>query len=166
MNTPVDRDRGANSKSRAADETSSKERPPMDAWAPSQMITAIPDTDGMRFRWVREYVNGVEDARNVQQHLAEGYARVRQSELPAGAYCEEDRKGDGYARWGGLILMRLPVEFAQQRQAYYQKRSREASNSADVLQGIAGKDAVKEDRGTRALDGAEAGRALASMSKA
>ena len=77
----------------------------------------------------------------------------------------DEDKGDGYARPGGLILMRLPEAFAQQRQQHYLGRSKEAVRGANELQGLAGRDAVEEDRGTRTLDGREAGQALATMSQ-
>ena len=161
--TETSRTRAADS--RDVDNTSNRERPPMDAWAPSTMITQIPDVGGYRHKWVRENVNGTEDPRNIQMHIAEGYERVKAENLPEGAYCEEDTKGDGCARWGGLLLMRLPIEFANQRQQHYLDQSQKASDAVDVLQGVAGKDAVREDRGTRSFEGADAAQQLATMSK-
>lgn len=153
------------SQGRAADETSIKERPAMDAWSPATMISAIPDSGGYRHKWVREHVNGSSDPRNVQMHISEGYERVTIENMPEGAYCEEDMKGDGLARWGGLLLMKIPLEFAEQRKAYYQDKAVNARVGVDALQGIAREDAVVENRGSRMLEGAEAGHQLASMSK-
>ena len=136
----------------------------MDRWSPANVLETPPNTGEYRFRWVAEYVNGAHTPRNVQMKLREGYERVRMSELPEDFLVDEDR-GDGYARTGGLILMRLPEKFAQQRQEHYLRRSMDAVRGANELQGVAGRDAVEEDRGTRTLDGVEAGQALASMSQ-
>lgn len=136
----------------------------MDRWSPANVLETPSHTGEYRFRWIAEYVNGTHVPRNVQMALREGYERVRISELPEDFLVDEDR-GDGYARTGGLILMRLPEAFARQRQEHYLKKSKAAVAGANELQGIAGRDAVEEDRGTRTLDGAAAGQALARMSQ-
>jgi len=136
----------------------------MDRWSPANVLETPPAVGEWRFRWVAEYVNGTHTPRNVQMALREGYERVTIDALPEDFLVDEDR-GDGYARTGGLILMRLPEAFAQQRQQHYLKRSQNAVQGANELQGLAGRDAVSEDRGTRSLQGAEAGQALASMSQ-
>ena len=160
-----ERERTAAGKSRAQDDTRTYERPKMDAWSPASALD-MPESHGdYRFRWIAEYVNGVHTPRNVQSAIREGYERVRTSELPEDFIVDEDVKGDGYARTGGLILMRLPETFAKQRQDYYLSRSKDALAGANTLQGIAGKNAVYEDRGTRTLSGADAGAALKSMSR-
>jgi hypothetical protein len=97
----------------------------------------------------------------------EGWQRVNISEVPETFLMavDENTKNDQFCRTGGLILMRLPRKFAEQRQNYYKSRRQERAFAADVLQGVAGADAVQEDRGSRNLDGAEAGRALRDMSR-
>jgi hypothetical protein len=136
----------------------------MDRWSPANVLETPPNTNEYRYRWVAEYVNGAHIPRNVQMALREGYVRVGISELPEDFLVDED-KGDGAARTGGLMLMRLPEAFAQQREQHYLKKSQSAVNGANELQGVAGNNSVTEDRGTRTLDGAAAGQALASMSQ-
>jgi hypothetical protein len=165
MSERDERERTAATKSRAADDTRTLERPKMDAWSPASALEMPTGGGDYRFRWIAEYVNGVHTPRNVQTAIREGYERVRITELPDDFIVDEDVKGDGYARTGGLILMRLPETFALQRERYYSGRSKEALEGANVLQGIAGKNAVYEDRGTRTLSGADAGAALKSMSR-
>ena len=159
-----DAERTRSADSRAVDATSARERPPMDRWSPANVLETPPATGEYRYRWVAEYVNGSHIPRNVQMALREGYERVRIDALPEEFLVDEDR-GDGFARTGGLILMRLPEAFAQQRQQHYLGRSKDSVRGANELQGLAGRDAVEEDRGTRTLDGREAGQALASMSQ-
>lgn len=164
MSTRSDRERTAANKSRAHDETARQERPPLDHWAPSNTLQVPPNTGEYRYRWIAEYVNGQHMPRNVSSALREGYQRVMISELPEDFIVDEDERGDGFARTGGLILMRLPETFAKQREAYYLKRSGEALKGANLLQGVAGRNAVYEDRGTRTLSGADASAAIRNMS--
>lgn len=159
-----DAERTRSADSRAMDSTATKERPPMDRWSPANVLETPPQAGEYRFRWIAEYVNGTHVPRNVQMALREGYERVKIDALPEDFLVDEDR-GDGYARTGGLILMRLPEHFAKQREEHYLNRSKSAVNGANELQGLAGHNAVAEDRGTRSLQGAEAGQALASMSQ-
>lgn len=161
---PREREGQILTRSRVMDDTKRLERQSMDYYAPPNQLRT-PDDPEYHFRWIAEHVNGQHMPRNVQMRLQEGYIRVRMDELPEDFMVDEDVKGDGYARTGGLILMRLPVSRKLQRDAYYARKSKERANSVDKLQGIAGRNAVREDRGSRSLTGAEAGRALANMSQ-
>lgn len=161
---PREREGQILTRSRVMDDTKRLERQSMDYYAPPNQLRT-PDDPEYHFRWIAEHVNGQHMPRNVQMRLQEGYIRVRMDELPEDFMVDEDVKGDGYARTGGLILMRLPVSRKLQRDAYYARKSKERANSVDELQGIAGRNAVRKDRGSRSLTGAEAGRALANMSQ-
>lgn len=161
---PREREGQILTRSRVMDDTKRLERQSMDYYAPPNQLRT-PDDPEYHFRWIAEHVNGQHMPRNVQMRLQEGYIRVRMDELPEDFMVDEDVKGDGYARTGGLILMRLPDSRKLQRDAYYARKSKERANSVDELQGIAGRNAVREDRGSRSLTGAEAGRALANMSQ-
>lgn len=161
---PREREGQILTRSRVMDDTKRLERQSMDYYAPPNQLRT-PDDPEYHFLWIAEHVNGQHMPRNVQMRLQEGYIRVRMDELPEDFMVDEDVKGDGYARTGGLILMRLPVSRKLQRDAYYARKSKERANSVDELQGIAGRNAVREDRGSRSLTGAEAGRALANMSQ-
>jgi hypothetical protein len=158
-----DADRAPSARSRAKDDTRQRARPPIDRWSPSTALET-PKDPAYAFRWVAEYVNGVQNVRAVHMKIREGYERVRITELPEDFLLfEEDERGDGFCRYGGLILMRLPIELYWQRQSYFLSRSAEALRSANELQGVAGRDAVEEDRGTRTLMGEDSARALRAM---
>lgn len=161
---PREREAHITTRSRVMDDTARFERQSMDFYAPPNQLR-VPTDPEYHYRWIAEHVNGQQMPRNVQMRLQEGYIRVRMDELPEDFMVDEDLKGDGYARTSGLILMRLPVARKAARDAYYTKKSRERASSVDELQGVAGKNAVREDRGSRSLTGAEAGRALANMSQ-
>lgn len=162
-----DADRASTAQSRAFDETDTMNRPFMDNWSPPNALEVPPDNADYTYRWVREYVNGQADHRNVQMRLREGYVRVNISELPDTllSAVDEDVRGDGVARTGGLILMKLPLKFAEQRRRFYRRRAQSASQAADELQGVAGSNFVREDRGSRSIEGSDAGRFLQQMSQ-
>ena len=162
-----DKSRATSAKTRASDETAKQATPQMDRWSPPSMLELPPDTGDYVFRWIRYEVNGHPDSRNVQMRLREGWQRVNISEVPETFLMavDENASNDNYCRTGGLILMRLPRKFAEQRQAYYRDRRKERAFAADMLQGVAGANSVQEDRGSRSLDGAEASRALQQMSR-
>lgn len=157
-----ERDAEVNKRSRAYDDTRVLETASMDAYKPPNVLEVPKDPD-YHYRWIAEFVNGQQTPRNVQQRIREGYHRVQIADLPEDFIVDEDMRGDGFARSSGLILMRVSKTARAQRDRYYRQRSEERLNAADELQGVAGKNAVREDRGTRTLTGAEAGRALASF---
>lgn len=161
-------DRTSVAKDRASEERVMMERPSIDQWSPATALETPPPTGGFSYRWIAESVNGEPTPRNVQMAIREGYVRVSITELmenhPEFIACvEEDVRGDGMARTGGLILMRMPEEFAIQRRAHYNRQSSEASRAANTLQGIAQQDQVVEDR-SRRLTGAQAARNAAGTS--
>ena len=162
---PTEQSRASSSKSREADATENMEREDLNYYAPPSQIK-LPESDPhWVYRWITEYVNGVYTPQRLNRARAEGYQFVRVDDLPEGFYVDEDHKGDGLARYGGLVLARLPRQKAEARRRYYQARSQESLRGANQLQGIAGKDTVEENRGTRTLDGRAAGEALRSMTQ-
>jgi hypothetical protein len=165
MSNRDDKSRSAATKGREVDETKVMERPAMDRWSPAAVLEMPKIAGEFRLRWIAEHVNGIHVPRNVQSALKEGYARVNMSEFLEEFVCDEDTDGRGYARNGGFILMKLPEAFAQQREAHYARKSKEGLNGANVLQGVAGSNAVFEDRGTKTLSGADAGAAMQQMSR-
>lgn len=157
------RGRTQNDRTRASDATEVLERDSLDFYAPPSQLE-VPQSQEYVYRWVAEFVNGQHMPRNVQMRLREGYTRVMISELPEDFLVDEDR-GDQVARTGGLMLMRMHWRKHRARTNYYRKQSIDRLASANELQGVAGNDSVMEDRGTRTLMGADAGRALAQMAR-
>lgn len=162
---PTDQSRSSASLSREADESSRFEHPDLDHWAPPSQLSLPPNDHQFVYRWVSEYVNGQYMSNRLNAARREGYSFVKMDELPEGFIVDEDTKGDGLARVGGLLMAKLPRRFAEQRKAYYSRRSAEMLAGADQLQGVAGANAVRENRGTRSLDGRAAGEALRSMAR-
>jgi len=134
------------------------ERPSIEAeWSPATALETPPKKDGFTYRWIAEYVNGVHTPRNVQMAIREKYSRVRIEHLPDDFIVDEDSRGDGNARTGGLLLMIIPDEVAAARKNFYRKRSREGAAAANTLQGIKTEDSVINDS-SRRLTGTEIAR--------
>ena len=157
-------DRSAGAKSRAHDKSESKDRPDTYQYTPAAQLSTPVDPD-YQYRWCAEYVNGEYRAATIQRHMHDGYQRVMVDQLPEGFILFDPRDEEGATRYGGLILMRCPRFKHNARQAYFEKQSRSRLTAANELQGIAGRDAVEEDRGTRALTGEDAARALQNMNQ-
>lgn len=160
---PRERDDVHVTMSRKADDSRFLNRLAIDHYAPPSQLE-VPEDGEYSYRWVAEYVNGSHMPRGVNERMREGYVRVTAESLPEDFLVDEDTFNDGYARTSGLILMRIPMERKLMRDRYYANLSQERLGQANELQGIAGRDSVKEDRGSRSLTGAEAGRALHTMS--
>jgi hypothetical protein len=106
-------------KTSRADQTRTKsERPKV--WVPPSSLDAPPAPDGFRYRWIRAESVGFQDTKNVSSRIREGYELVRADEVEnASDYpVVDDGKYKGVIGVGGLLLAKVPIEIAQQRQQY------------------------------------------------
>ena len=117
--------------SRANQTRSKSERPKV--WVPPSSLDAPPAPDGFRYRWIRAEVVGYQDTKNVTSRLREGYELVRAEEVEnASDYpVVEDGKYKGVIGVGGLLLAKVPVEIAKQRQEYMTQRHEERNEAVD-----------------------------------
>ena len=117
--------------SRANQPRSTSERPKV--WVPPSSLDAPPAPDGFRYRWIRAEVVGFQDTKNITGRIREGYELVRAEEVEnASDYpVLEDGKYKGVIGVGGLLLAKVPVEIAQQRQAYMANRHEERSEAVN-----------------------------------
>ena len=76
---------------------------------------------------------GFQDTKNVTGRLREGYELVRSEEIEnASDYpVVEDGKYKGIVGVGGLLLAKVPVEIAKQRQEYMARRHSERSEAVE-----------------------------------
>ena len=144
-----------NKTSRASQTRSKSERPKV--WVPPSSLDAPPAPDGFRYRWIRAEVVGFQDTKNVTSRLREGYELVRAEEVEtAGDYPDlEDGKYKGVIGVGGLLLAKVPVEIAEQRQAYMTKRHAERSDAVenDLMKEQDKRMPINVDRQTRVTFG-------------
>ena len=115
--------------SRANQTRSKSERPKV--WVPPSSLDAPPAPDGFRYRWIRAEVQGFQDTTNITSRQREGYELVRAEEVEnASDYPVLDEgRYKGVIGVGGLLLAKVPVEIAQQRQEYMTNRHKERSEA-------------------------------------
>ena len=102
-------------------------------WMPPQLLPDPNPEPGYAFRWIRISTLGNADALNVSSKFREGWEPVKASEHPEihlMSSGEKSRFPDSI-EIGGLILCKTPVEFTQQRDAYYQKQTDSQMASVD-----------------------------------
>ena len=115
--------------SRASQTRSKSARPKV--WVPPSSLDAPPAPDGFRYRWIRAEVQGYQDTTNITSRQREGYELVRAEEVEnASDYPVLDEgKYKGVIGVGGLLLAKVPIEIAKQRQEYMTKRHEERSEA-------------------------------------
>ena len=117
--------------SRASQTRSKVERPKV--WVPPSSLDAPPAPDGFRYRWIRAEVQGFQDTTNITSRQREGYELVRAEEVEnASDYpVLEEGKYKGVIGVGGLLLAKVPVEIAKQRQEYMTNRHQDRSDAVE-----------------------------------
>ena len=117
--------------SRANQTRSKSERPKV--WVPPSSLDAPPAPDGFRYRWIRAESVGFQDTKHISGRIREGYELVRAEEVEnASDYPVLDEgRYKGVIGVGGLLLAKVPIEIAKQRQAYMTSRHQERSDAVE-----------------------------------
>ena len=141
--------------SRANQTRSKSERPKV--WVPPSSLDAPPAPDGFRYRWIRAEVQGYQDTTNITSRQREGYELVRAEEVEnASDYpVLEEGRYKGVIGVGGLLLAKVPIEIAKQRQEYMTKRHEERSEavSNDLMKEQDSRMPINVDRQSRVTFG-------------
>ena len=119
-------------KTSRADQTRTKsERPKV--WVPPSSLDAPPAPDGFRYRWIRAESVGFQDTKNISSRIREGYELVRADEVEnASDYPVVDEgRYKGVVGVGGLLLAKVPIEIAKQRQQYMTDRHKQKTEALD-----------------------------------
>lgn len=104
----------------ATRETETRRKP----WAPPSHLSAPDAPEGFVHRWIRVSMRGEEDKMNVNSKLREGWEPVRKDEYPDyEAPTIDDGRYEGVIGQGGLMLCRMPVQTARERNEYYGGRT-------------------------------------------
>ena len=112
----------------ATRETETRRKP----WAPPSHLSAPDAPEGFVHRWIRVSMRGEEDKMNVNSKLREGWEPVRKDEYPDyEAPTIDDGRYEGVIGQGGLMLCRMPVQTARERNEYYGGRTREQMTAVD-----------------------------------
>jgi len=101
-------------------------------WMPPQLLPDAKPEAGYAFRWIRISTLNKSDPKNISSKLREGWEPVKASDHP-----EIRMFGSGDANFpdsvevGGLLLCKTPVEFIEQRTAYYRNQTDAQMASVD-----------------------------------
>ena len=118
-------------KSRASQTRSKSERPKV--WVQPSSLDAPPAPDGFRYRWIRAETVGFQDTKNIAGRIREGYELVRAEEIDNvdDFPVLEDGKYKGVIGVGGLLLAKVPIEIAKQRQDHMTRRHKDRSEAVE-----------------------------------
>lgn len=102
------------------------------SWQPPQLLPDPTPQDGYVFKWVRSvFDRNRDDKANYNKRLREGWEPVQVQDHPELMMEIGVTQSSGIVETGGLILCKMPEEFARQRQAYYQDRTDQILDSAE-----------------------------------
>jgi len=115
---------------RALQSRETTERPKK--WMPPQLLPDPNPEPGYAFRWIRVSTMGKDDPVNVSGKLREGWEPVKASEHPEiRLYGMASGRFPDSIEVGGLLLCKTPVEFVEQRDAYYRDQTESQMRSVD-----------------------------------
>lgn len=102
------------------------------SWAPPALLPDPRPEEGYVFRWIRLSTLNNADPTNISSKLREGWEPVKASSQPEMQLHSNPngRFPDGI-EIGGLLLCKVPKEFMEQREAYYQKQAESQMQSVD-----------------------------------
>ena len=121
----------SNRMTRELDTREKMERPKQ--WMPPQLLPDPTPEAGYAYRWVRIASLGKDDATNISGKLREGWEPVKASDHPEIRLFGSDSnaKFPDCVEVGGLLLCKTPVEFTEQRNAYYRNQAEAQMQSVD-----------------------------------
>lgn len=101
-------------------------------WQLPSSLDTPPAPEGYKFRWIRESVRGYEDNKNVIGRIRQGYELVRADEYPDFDFpSESEGKHKGIVSVGGLLLAKVPLEIAKERDQYYSTLAQDQQDAVD-----------------------------------
>ena len=101
-------------------------------WMPPKLLPDPNPEEGYAFRWIRIASLGKDDATNYSSKLAEGWEPVKASDHPEiRLFNSAGTKFPDSVEVGGLLLCKTPVEFTEQRDAYYRQQAEAQMQSVD-----------------------------------
>jgi hypothetical protein len=119
-----------NREPRALQTRDTAERPKK--WSPPQLLPDPTPEAGYAYRWIRIATLGKDDAMNVSGKLREGWEPVKASDHPeVRLFSGGQNRYPDSIEVGGLLLCKTPVEFTEQRNAYYNQQAESQMQSVD-----------------------------------
>ena len=101
-------------------------------WALPESLPEPDKQAGYAYRWIRVSTLNVADPRNLSGKLREGWEPVRMEEQPSlQLLADPNSRYKDNIEIGGLLLCKTPVEFVQQRNAYFAKQTQDQTEAVD-----------------------------------
>ena len=101
-------------------------------WTRPSSLDAPTAPEGFKHRWIRESVRGFDDNKNVMGKLREGWELVRADEYPDFDFpTESEGRHKGVVSVGGLLLAKVPLEIAAERDQYYSDQTERQQEAVD-----------------------------------
>ena len=101
-------------------------------WMPPQLLPDPNPEPGYAFRWIRVSTLNKADATNLSSKLREGWEPVKASDHPEiRLFGSTNGQFPDSVEVGGLLLCKTPVEFTEQRDAYFRQQADAQMNSVD-----------------------------------
>ena len=101
-------------------------------WQPASVLPEPDKQPGYDYRWVRISTLGVKDPSNLSAALREGWEPVGVEEQPKfRMLADPDSRFKDNIEVGGLLLCKAPVEFVEQRRAYYDRSTQSQTEAVD-----------------------------------
>ena len=116
--------------SRNVDTRIEAQRP--EQWRPPELLPEPVKLPGYAYRWVRVSTLNVSDPRNLSAKLREGWEPVKIEEQPQfQLLIDANSRFKDNIEVGGLLLCKTPIEFVEQRNAFYRKQAESQIESVD-----------------------------------
>lgn len=116
--------------SRDLETRENRERPKH--WMPPQLLPDPTPEPGFAFRWIRISTLNKADAMNLSSKLREGWEPVKASDHPEiRVFGTTHGQFPDSVEVGGLLLCKTPVEFTEQRNAYFRREAETQMQSVD-----------------------------------
>lgn len=94
-----------------------------DGWKPPSTLDAPPPREGMVQRWVATSIQGKDNTKNVMKRRQSGWSFRKKDTVGDFPVPTIDHgKYDGCIGVEGMVLMEMPKELAEKRNAYYRKK--------------------------------------------
>lgn len=93
-------------------------------WALPELLPEPDKQPGYAYRWIRTSTLNNADPRNLSAKLREGWEPVNINEQPKlQLLADPNSRFKDNIEIGGLLLCKTPIEFVEQRNAYFQKQA-------------------------------------------
>jgi hypothetical protein len=101
-------------------------------WQQPELLPEPDKAPGFAYRWIRVATLNQNDPRNLSAKLREGWEPVGIEEQPKfQLLVDPDSRFKNNIEIGGLLLCKTPVEFVEQRNAFYQNQSEAQTTAVD-----------------------------------